>query len=410
LNGVSTLTRIPEIRWPLQGVLNPTGDKSDSTILTQVLEWPIFQTGQHRIEPGQLISSRIAQKLQELTGQSIQELTGQPIESLNLLKVVQWQIGSSQVSPKIAQIVSPVLNNSCLETLQDSEKKEIRKFLETLRFRAVDGQWYPACQLLVKEVAEDEDERMLAEFAPDSALLSDGYYIIDNCKFFYACRQSLTLSLETKGNWIRESSLEKQSYCIQYLLNGKYRDDLIKWLKFNLEGTWLAELKSSEQRHDWQKISLRSFEAMLERLGLLKPRDSSELDSDSENDNEIKPGIYLKPFDKPAKPESVLNGILKWWKAEGGTLTKQYQDNLYPSEDLILTKDNYLGDDPSTKERWLVLFMLGTFHSMPFTRTEKQRTHANFLQTIRGVEDCWFNSMKKEEVQPGDCIKMLGLF
>ncbi len=103
--------------------------------------------------------------------------------------------------------------------------------MKTLEFKAADEQWYPARQLLVKEVADDTDELMLARFAPDSALLSEDYYICNGYDFFYVCRQSLTLSVEIRGNWILRSSLEKRPYCIQYLLNGKHRDDLIKWLK-----------------------------------------------------------------------------------------------------------------------------------------------------------------------------------
>ncbi|MBD2076987.1 hypothetical protein H6F86_24495 [Phormidium sp. FACHB-592] len=390
------LTQLENIRWAVDGVLN-----SNEAILTQVLSWPALVEGQLKILPGQIVSYKVAEVLKKLTGQ------GKSVEYLDLLTVLQWQLARI-VSPEVSLIVEQSINQVSLNKLPPSEARSIQEFLRTVQFQSRDKNRATAQNLLVVESSPTgSEESQLSLFAPASALLAEDYEC-GSLDLFYVCRTDdlslVSISVEIRGKWVLEASVDAHKFCVQYLVNSKHRDKLIDWLKDKLRNSWLAYLplkrKTSEQEYGVHSVL---FDALLYSLGLLVSSSENDIDFEAIDIDKDSDSDKHKRTVSPPSPsiKDVLSNILKWWSEEHNRLIPKYEKNLYPRIDLKLRQNNY-NDSNFSRNRWLILFMLGALHTMGRTNHEQHRT---FLQHC---EDWgWLDVMVAGEVNEAKWINLL---
>lgn len=400
-DGFNCLTHLANIRWASSGILD-----TDEGVLAQVLRWPVLTEGEYRTTPGQIVSHRVAGVLKKL----MKQLMERSIESLNLLKVLRWQFANG-ATPRSADIIGRLITKSFLEQLPASEQQEIKNFLRTVRFQARDEQWHIAQELLVESNSIDTEESRLAKFAPLSALLSEAYSS-SSLELLYACRSNdislVSMPFERRGRWILQANFDNRRYCIQYLIESEHRDEVIAWLHCNLHGSWLEELRSRrDSLLSEYEIVPYLFDALLYKLGLLdhspwneiNPNDEDELDEDESDDDSTDPDLDTIPA--PTAQE-VLRNILRWWSVNREHLISEYEEQLYPNGDLILTQNNYSSSNSSATRRWLTLFMLGALHTMGRTSFEQHRT---FLQRCENWG--WIDVMANGEVNEVGWINLL---
>ena len=242
-----TLTRLDELKFKTVGVLDTIGEnQTEPECFFQVSQWHQFK---ERISPGQVVShARIASVLTSLLPDenlNIQEIT--------LCNLLEWELGASRcVDASQASQLGSLITRDFLNKLNGgnrtprNEYTEIAAFLRDVRFRAYDGGFHVAEDLLIKdEGAGKSDEPLRAAFAPDDRLLNDEY-TGNALEFFRACRSKFNAPLESLVEWaVAASNLHNRQAVLKYILDGELGRDVALGVRERIEGTWLRNLTDS---------------------------------------------------------------------------------------------------------------------------------------------------------------------
>jgi hypothetical protein len=377
------LTRPEKVRWYVTAILD-----DNSLVLQKVLEWSCCRR-QH-IQPGELVSSSVAQTLEKLTGKQI--------EPLKLVTLLEWEL-EDELTPECAAYIGELIQLEFFEALKEEEKSQIIKVLTQVKFKAKDGKWYLASQLLVAE--NNSDKSLIVKFAPSSAILDESYQSTA-LRLFDVCRQDEIIYVSsTLVQWIRQAEGEKRDDALRYLIEGKLRDEIIKCLKSQIPN-WLAEIKHQTRQEQLVDRGFKKYRllGLLDCLDLSNHRDFQSIDSLIDGNT-----VSLQTSDNnqsPKTPEQLLRQILDWWQRNRNDLIQKYEGSIYPSSNWKLTKTNYNLQRPSTTQAWLALLLLGTCHSMGQT---KPAQHRNFLTYCERWG--WFTVMESRRVKAPDWFKLL---
>jgi len=376
------LTRPEKVRWYITGIL----EDKNGLVLQQVFQWLCCHRKQ--IEPGQLISSKVAQTLKKLTAQQVT-----PLELITLLK---WEL-EDELSPECAERIGKLIQKEFVETLKE-EKSQIIEVLTHVKFKAKDGKWYLASQLLVAE--NISDEALITNFAPSSAILDESYQSTA-LRLFNVCRQDKLISEPTKFlKWIQQAEGEKRDAALQYLIKGQHRDKIIEYLKSQIPN-WIIEIKDTTRQDQLvdRGFNIYCLQDLLNRLGLL-----SQLTRKNNEESSQHGGSDQAPLSPPKTPEQLLRQIFDWWKKARVPLIKKYETSIYPdpTSKWKLTSTNYNLQKPSTTQAWLALLLLGTCQSMGRTNLEQ---HRDFLAHCE--QWGWFTVMEARKLKSADWYKLL---
>ncbi len=242
---------------------------------------------------------------------------------------------------------------------QRSEYRELTTFLRNLRFRAYDGEFHAAQDLLINDGgADNPDEPLCAALAPDNRLLA-GDYNGNALEFFKASRSELNAPPELIAQWaMHASDDQKRLAALKYLLEGQLRRGVAFNIWNRIAGTWLHNLATSPLLTDHFDSYQRSI-----ILGELRLYDE---------------GAIVPPIPPPGplvtlEPAAVLEDIHAWWIRDERNHISRYEESVYGDFRLRLSNQPDW-EDPQMCENWLTLFMRGALHTMGWVQPEQNRS------------------------------------
>ncbi len=375
------LTRLGEVRYIVQGVLG------DESVFNAVSKWPFFT---EKVHPGTVVSSSVKQAIEKLLPNALK------CKDLSLRDIVGWEIGSSDnADPKTAQRLGALITPQWISRLDPSEREELGERLKTVRFCGCDGKYHPARELLIAQddaVEDDErdeyerqDEQKRARFAPSNRILGDDYRG-PGLLFFKACRQRMEATVDTMVEWALSvgDHLEKERGVIQYLIEGQLSRALAEKLKSSprMPSSWLSDIDHDLLEQKFRVYDVNQRNVILGLLGLCAPP----------------PFLSLPPVD----PKKVLPEIWEWWYVERESHISKYERQTYPDGIPRISTPQFDPKLQQDRERWLALFLLGSFYTMGRTIPGQ---HRNFLQLCsdRG----WFPVFSAPDRRPNQWIDVL---
>ena len=353
------LTKADRVRFKTVGALDT------ELVFSQAVRWAQFQ---QQIKPGHVVSDReIASVMMSLLPDE-----NESVREIRLRNLVQWELGSSNcVNPEQASQFGSLITREFLNELnsgnsdQRREYNELTAFLSDVRFRAGDGEFHAAQDLLIKdEGADNRDEPLRAAFAREDRLLNDDY-IGSAIEFFKACRSELNAPPQLMAEWaVAASSSQTRHSVLEYILNGQLRREVAsEIIQEGIEETWLRNLATSPlltdhfDRYD-QSIILGELRSISPPIYPSNGNDADEL---------------------PPPDPNVLHRIYEWWIRDEHNHISQYKESVYGDYRLRLSNQPDW-EDSQTRESWLTLFMLGAFQTMGRVRPQQ---HRSFLERCR---------------------------
>lgn len=395
------LTQLRNVKYVTEGVL----DSRD--IFNTVSSW-ILDNDQKA--PGELISERTAKVIikllqsesseDEKRTKSVREQLTQitkalyrdeadhlSIQSLRLHQVIDGRIArlKGDIDRGSAEQFGTLITPPFMKQ-HDLEAGEIRVHLKGTRFLNQEGNYYPVTELLIavdsfessneqedeQAVHELKEEQSIASFAPNGRILANEYKG-DALAFFKICRQKRSTSSKELVNWAFNTKEDsKQVNLLRYLLGKR---DLAEEIRTDLrfKESWLAQLNENSS------ILVRNFDEgeisellVLLRLRLIN-RDANQ---------ELRPS---PPQRVNVNPKELLAKIYYWWVDQGNKqrLIPWYENKIYHNlpPKLHFADENVLKNNLEARRHWLVLFLLGSSHTMGWF--DPMSPDRNFLALCR---------------------------
>lgn len=339
-------------------------------LLNLVARWESFRG---KLKPGRIVSqSRVWNVLRGLCTE-LCSVSPTPIE---LSTVLEWESElANTIDPEQAQRLGQVINGELIERLKASqghnraEAIRLQELLGAFAFRAHDGRYHPANQLLIGIDCDErpDEEKMRAAFALDERVLSDEY-TGDALGLFLVCRQQLNATVQDMVTWAVSADTEaKQQGVIGYLHHGLYGLQLAAHLRANgLGDTWLADHPQFVAGATAIGSANPIFAAVTAILG---SGNHTPPDDQEESDDELPESDNGPTLDASV----LLPAIWEWWSVEGNTLVAEYEASLYPPDlkPQIVATDP--GDDLAARKSWLVLLIRGMLETIGRARAEQHR-------------------------------------
>ncbi len=372
------LTKPEKIRVVLKGCL------ASEQVFGTLVEWEYFRNLLGT--PASVISDSIysiARRIVPSIGQTTTQW-----RTIHLADVLyEYAENEKKVTPAMATALGNLLNPADLRQEDfEKEREQIVKALSLLSYKAADGSFQSANELLVaqKHGLANPDESKRALFAPEKYLLSHEYKgsAID---FFFLCREKISLPVEEMAHWILDAPPEyKKERGLRYLLDGEHGEKVAEILrKRGLGGTWLSKLRPDSSffktwdENDVSELLLRKLPSIEE---LIKGRPVFTEDEDFEL-----PEDELRRHD----PEEILQRIHTWWANTKEEHIAQYEQRTYPDNALLDLEEDELGR--IDRKSWLILFTLSHFHTIG---RQKDVQHKGFLEMC--INRGWWDVFSKE--------------
>ncbi len=362
------LVSVAEIRHAVTGIL-----ADDPEVFSIVSSWDSFL---EHAAPGSVVSSEhIFEPIKKLAAPLVAQ-----VRPLTLLTVLEWEFRyGNYADPQTAGRLGQAISKGSLDLMRDNtERNGLRDVLDTVEFKGADGQYHPAKQLLLGHCGDldrddrREDERLRAEFAPSSRVLSPEYEG-PAVAFFDACRETLEAPARLLAEWVVEAQdLPRQEAALRYLAHGELSTGVIEVLKQRgLAGTWLSDLTTCEA---FWRVDVESRP----RLHVLLPEsarpkyDRGSLVADS-------------PTPAPVDAATALSAIHEWWIENRDRPQPQFHNRSYIEEYERRTYPRHVApahlpfNDPTdvaSRKDWMTLFILGLVHTMGGFQREQ---HGSFL-------------------------------
>lgn len=338
------LTYLGSVQSALDGILDRY-----PAVFSLVAKWNSFHE-QH--PPGSVVSHKRVGK----------HLPKGPAR-IDLATVVGAELRISFVNPELAGRLGHVFTRDKLtqwrEAGEGDEVLQIRKALETARFRDAAGKWVVPALLLTTAAAGDEAMRVA--FAPDDRVLSEDYSGMA-AQFFLTCRGAMQADADLLAEWVLGAwnNKKRRKAAIQYLGRGELGTQVKRKLHDErlIEGTWLEDLTKEEM----EEAGLNEYEQGVLNAGLGRQLSS-------EADQEVATG--------PIDAALLLRKIADWWNRERVRLLTRFDASVYPTGKLPRVNVDGPGTDVGSRAEWLTLFITGILSTIGRTQSEANR---GFLQ------------------------------
>lgn len=363
--GLQRLIRSTEAKTVLRGAL------SNPAILEVVANASCFRSC---LDVGSAVSSDMATWLRLLMPTLSQQTDR--LQSISLAHLILQLDRSREVSPDDANALGEALHSKTLEEWDKAGEeaspeivKDFRAAAEKagdLSFLSAGGSVKRCKQLLSDRGSEDEKRRWA--FAPDHARLASRYRD-EGAAFFLWCRDKLEAPAEKLKEWIIQAAdADRRKAALRYLLEGDLALQVVEDLhETGFAGNWLAAVdEESDLIADWDPDN---------RWRLVYQILKTPEESRTAFQNAGRGGEEQEP--EPIEPEVALERIYEWWIQERVEQLDHYRRTRYPEGRPPNLKDDDSGN--IDRSSWLLVLLLGGFHTMGRVRPEQHRTF---------IEDC----------------------
>jgi len=336
-----TLTRLGRVTHATGGLL------ADKSVFSEVASWPGFRGV---LGPGTMIADEVHQGLRSL-------MAGSPpsCPAITLTSALRDEVGrEGEVGPELAarlgQVIHPEFLRPSRHGRQEEDRIKLLDVVKTLRFRARDGQWRHAVDLLI-DALDTAEESLRARFAPDDRVLAPDYRGA-GLEFFRACRpgQQMRAGVDLLASWAIEAS------------DPRRRKAVMDYLASSYESNKLADYLYQDRRHSWIKRLRTDSELIAHHDTRRRNILLSQLDLLSAADPAPSPPVRLDP-------QRVLLALHARWMEQGPTETARYEEMIYPDGQRPTWYIDNLGDDEEARRGWFILLALGALHTQGRTRT-----------------------------------------
>lgn len=298
------------------------------------------------------------------------------LQAITLAHLVSQLDGRRGVSPDDAKVLGEKINSRTLEAWEKASEevgletvKDIKAANEKagdLAFLDANGTARRCKQLLTDQGTEDEKRRW--SFAPDHARLADQYGD-EGSAFFLWCRDKLDAPAEKLKEWvIQAADTGRREAALRYLLEGELARQVVEALyETGFAGSWLVAVdEESDLLSDWDADDRSRLIYQI----LKTPEESRTA-------FQVFGQGIAQEEPEPIDPEVALERIYTWWEAEREEQLERYRIRTYPEGSSPVLKD----DDEGKIDRssWLLVLLLGGFHTMGRVLPEQHRTF---------IEDC----------------------
>jgi hypothetical protein len=379
----SKLVALRQVRYAIGGVLST----DDGYGLMCVRGWPEFK---RRLDTATLVDARsVFAPLRDVCEPLVES-----IQQIELSDVLEWELPERTASPACANSLGELIHHDLLKTCERREETRLGELLYQVQFKNRDGKSVHARGLLIghrPSGSPDEphrDERMRAEFAPRSRVLSSDYGA-PGVAFFEVCRAGLEASVTDMAQWVFDAADKiTRNAALRYLAEGDQGRAIQREINNRgMAGSWLEKLAESEE---FQSLGTAQQGRLLE---IIPHQQAVEI---------IKDAITPQPPELPPPPADVVGRILKdihkWWSnhIERERNLRDYERRTFPESGLRhLNRSTSLDDDLFRKD-WVILFLLGLTHTMGRTVAEQ---HREFLR--RCEHDGTLRMIASSEREPG---------
>ena len=351
----------------------------DAEIFSRVARWPSF--GQ-AVRPGTVVSGRVAETLDELSGGGLFRLD----RTVTLRDALALELDDLNATPEVADRLGAVVTRELLATVEArdiTEHDQLREYVTGVRFRTCDprGSWALASELVLPGGLGSEEEALRAAVAPMERVLAP-HYSEQAAEFFKACRRQLSAGVEDLERWaVAAVAADQRVAMYRYLLRGSLRQELADRLRAYRDG-WFRDLTTLDtlvndpgERMQLRGI-LRLFEEPLPDLPV-----------------EITP---------PPDPAKLLSRVHEWWMANREQYLAQYEAEVYPGGERPNLNAGSGWNDLERRREWMKLFLIAIGYTMGRTQPAQHRT---FLE--RCDREGWLDVFAAPERDPDLWIGVL---
>ena len=358
--GLSELIRSTEAKSVLRGALSEAG------VLRAVASAPCFRG---HLDHRRCVSADLSTWLRLLAPDALSERNDLLI-SVSLQDLFARLDAAKPVAPEDADALGIALHAETSEQWRkrdDDVPKEVFKDLERT-FEKADERWFlsaagtavRAKRLLTPAGSDDEGRRW--GFAPDAHRLSEGYGD-HGVGFFRLCRGKLDAPADLLKDWlVNATDPVRQQAGLRYLLESELAQQVIGRLHADgLQQTWLAKITEDDSLiAEWDG---RDRSRLVYQI-LKTPEESRHVHLTFGQPR-------VTPPPKPIDPAEALDAIYDWWLASREDYLHTYRKKVYPEGTLPNLKVSESGT--IDRSSWLLLLLLGGFHTMGQARPEQHR-------------------------------------
>lgn len=334
-NAYNELLSTNEIKYCTEGILE------DPEILDHFSNLAEF-TDKHK--EGKIVSKKTYTKIEKLFKRQVD------IIFINLDSSLKNIFADNKVETDFANKIGKFINKKFTDRYEDryhSEIKKIIEYLSSLKFKSKNSQYVSAQKLLVKHTHTpkliDKDEILRSAFAPEESIISDEYND-SGVEFFILCREKMNAPAEILAQWASNAQeRNKLSEVFIYLLEGELNHQIANIL----DKKWFEKVKESENYKTLTDNEQRDIK------WILRAHDDQE---------QIQPHVNEKKCSSDA-----IEKIYNWWIKDKDIHIRDYEKKTYPYGQLISFSEKDMENieaDIKTRKKWLILFMLGSFHTM----------------------------------------------
>ena len=356
------LVCVQELQYQVCGLL------AENTIFSTVSSWYSFE--QHYPYTS-LINQTVWKAVKKLWGSD-------PLEKLHplyLADCLREELGDRNVAPTVSSRIGQIINPEKMKDWGSAEKPDYQKIIDVLQSTSINFRnqavSYLSAPLLLLYEPKDPEEKRLVAFAPTNRILNSDY-TDKGLEFFRVCRsQRETVSVEELVRWAKSADTEEKKQGVRkYLSDGEQSLKFADKLQDQISGTWMENDPGVKSLLKTKEIQEKQNRALQGEIGWDEFDESDdELEEANESDRPEASSLTIR---------EILHKIYSWWAENRDQLIKNYEEIIYPNiPNSSKISRNDLQAHGESKQRWMILFMLGMFHTMG---RQYDHQHREFLE------------------------------
>jgi hypothetical protein len=301
-----------------------------------------------------------------------------------------------QIDPALAQNFAVLADKEVWSALRSEDETRFAAWRSSTRWRAADGNWRAANDLVVplattptdEAIKDKKDELRRVGLAPASERLADEYAKVPSAlgTFVLMREQLANAGAPVLAGWARQAkTAETQVAAVKYLLEGELAGQMafliragesLDWIRADNCNAWATKAGYLEAV-DAQRLHLALFGALI--IPMAEPEDDDGEDVDEVPDNSTEDALSAEDATRRLTDLYADWGNESYRKAKLSALRKEFWPSDLWSE---VETENALRqqDHDRHREAWITLLLLGTVQRLGF----QAAAHAGYIRHLHG--------------------------